>query len=97
MSSPVSDARRPWRNTDGTPQRRPPRRVPTMIDPSFRSRLKSGEPLLGAFVNVESPTVVEVLAVAGMDFLMIDGEHAPIGPASAVEMIRAAEARRYQR
>ncbi|MDE0190432.1 MAG: aldolase/citrate lyase family protein [Gammaproteobacteria bacterium] len=65
-----------------------------MIDPSFRARLKAGEPLLGAFVNVESPTVVEVLAVAGMDFLMIDGEHAPIGPASAVEMIRAAEARR---
>ena len=64
-----------------------------MIDPSFRARLKSGEPLLGAFVNIESPTVVEVLAVAGMDFLMIDGEHAPIGPANAVEMVRAAEAR----
>ena len=64
-----------------------------MIDPSFRARLKSGEPLLGAFVNIESPTVVEVLAVAGVDFLMIDGEHAPIGPANAVEMVRAAEAR----
>ncbi|MCY3621131.1 MAG: aldolase/citrate lyase family protein [Gammaproteobacteria bacterium] len=65
-----------------------------MIDPSFRARLKAGEPLLGAFVNIESPTAVEVLAVAGMDFLMIDGEHAPIGPANAVEMVRAAEARR---
>ena len=64
-----------------------------MIDPSFRNRLKAGEPLLGAFVNIESPTVVEVLAVAGMDFLMIDGEHAPIGPADAVEMVRAADAR----
>ena len=65
-----------------------------MIDASFRARLLSGEPLLGAFVNIESPTAVEVLAVAGMDFLMIDGEHAPIGPADAVQMIRAAEARR---
>ncbi|MCE2460683.1 MAG: hypothetical protein J4F38_07890 [Pseudomonadales bacterium] len=65
-----------------------------MIDASFRTRLLSGEPLLGAFINIESPTAVEVLAVAGMDFLMIDGEHAPIGPANAVEMIRAAEARR---
>ena len=65
-----------------------------MIDASFRSRLKSGEPLLGAFVNIESPTVVEMLAVAGMDFLMIDGEHTPIAPPNAVEMIRAAEARR---
>lgn len=65
-----------------------------MIDGSFRARLLTGEPLLGAFVNVESPTIAEVLAVAGMDFLMIDGEHSPIGPAQAVEMIRAAEARR---
>lgn len=65
-----------------------------MIDPGFRSRLKSGEPLFGAFVNIESPTTVELLAVAGMDFLMIDGEHAPIGPAQAVAMVRAAEARR---
>ena len=64
-----------------------------MIDGSFRTRLKSGEPLLGAFINIESPTTVEMLAVAGMDFLMIDGEHSPIGPAEAVEMIRAAEAR----
>ena len=64
-----------------------------MIDPTFRARLKSGEPLLGAFVNIEAPTAVELLAVAGMDFLMIDGEHAPIGPADAVAMIRAAEAR----
>ena len=64
-----------------------------MIDPSFRARLKAGEPLVGAFVNIESPTAVEVLAVAGMDFLMIDGEHAPIGPASAADMVRAAEAR----
>lgn len=65
-----------------------------MIDSTFRTRLKSGEPLLGAFVNIESPTAVEILAVGGIDFLMIDGEHAPIGPADAVEMIRAAEARR---
>ncbi|MYD96831.1 MAG: 2-dehydro-3-deoxyglucarate aldolase [Gammaproteobacteria bacterium] len=65
-----------------------------MIDASFRARLLAGEPLLGAFVNIESPTAVEMLAVAGMDFLMVDGEHGPIGPAEAVEMIRAAEARR---
>ena len=65
-----------------------------MIDPSFRARLLTGEPLLGAFVNIESPTAVEILAIAGMDFIMIDGEHSPIGPSEAVEMIRAAEARR---
>ena len=66
-----------------------------MIDSTFRARLKAGDPLLGAFVNIESPTAVEdVWLSRGVDFLMIDGEHAPIGPADAVEMIRAAEARR---
>jgi len=64
-----------------------------VIDPSFRTKLLSGAPLLGAFVNIEAATAVEVLAVAGMDFLMIDGEHAPIGPAQAMEMVRTAEAR----
>ena len=65
-----------------------------MLDSKFRTTLESGAPLLGAFVNIESPTTVEMLAVASMDFLMIDGEHGPIGLAEAVEMIRAAEARR---
>ena len=66
----------------GTPQGRPLRGIPNMIDSTFRTRLKSGEPLLGAFVNIESPTAVEsVWPSAGMDFLMIDSEHAPIGPA----------------
>ena len=65
-----------------------------MIDGKFKARLTAGEPLLGVFANIESPTAIEVLAVAGVDFVMLDAEHSPIGPAEAVEMVRAAEARR---
>ena len=65
-----------------------------MIDGAFRARLKAGEPLVGVFVSIESPTTAELLALAGVDYLMIDGEHNPIGPAEAVDMVRAAEARR---
>lgn len=65
-----------------------------MIDGDFRARLKAGAPLVGAFVSIESPTTVELLAVAGVDYVMIDGEHSPIGPAAAADMVRAAEARR---
>ncbi len=65
-----------------------------MIDGAFRARLKAGDPLVGVFVSIESPTTAELLALAGVDYLMIDGEHNPIGPAEAVDMVRAAEARR---
>ena len=64
-----------------------------MINSDFRTRLKSGAPLLGVFVSIESPTTVELLAAAGVDYVMIDGEHNPISATDAVEMISAAEAK----
>ena len=64
-----------------------------MISSEFREKLKSGAPLLGVFVSIESPTTVELLAVAGVDYVMIDGEHNPISAGDAAEMIRAAEAK----
>lgn len=64
-----------------------------MIDGAFRAKLRSGDPLVGVFVSIESPTTVELLAVAGVDYVMIDGEHNPIAAADAVDMVRAAEAK----
>ncbi len=37
------------------------------------------ETLIGTFVKTVAPEVVEVLALAGLDFLVIDAEHAPFG------------------
>mgnify|MGYP003317478545 CR=1 FL=1 len=54
-----------------------------MISSEFREKLKSGAPLLGVFVSIESPTTVELLAVAGVDYVMIDGEHNPISAGDA--------------
>jgi 2-keto-3-deoxy-L-rhamnonate aldolase RhmA len=51
----------------------------------FKSLLKGGRPLVGSFVKTPSPHVVEVLAEAGADFVVIDREHAPID-ASAVDL-----------
>jgi len=45
--------------------------------PSLKSRLRSGESLVGALVRMPCDEVVEMLAVAGMDFLVIDCEHGP--------------------
>jgi 4-hydroxy-2-oxoheptanedioate aldolase len=44
---------------------------------SLKSRLQAGEHLVGALVRMPCEEVVEMLAVAGMDFLLIDCEHGP--------------------
>jgi len=45
---------------------------------SFRSRLLSGEELVGLFVKTPSHSIVEVMGNSKMDFLVLDQEHSPI-------------------
>lgn len=45
--------------------------------PSLKARLRSGESVVGALVRMPCDEVVEMLAVAGMDFVVIDCEHGP--------------------
>lgn len=44
---------------------------------SFRRRLLAHEPLLGTFIKTPTPHPVEIAAAAGLDFVIIDQEHAP--------------------
>lgn len=46
---------------------------------SLRQRILARERLIGCFVKTPSPQVVELLGLAGMDFVVADREHAPIG------------------
>ncbi|HSW22287.1 MAG TPA: aldolase/citrate lyase family protein, partial [Burkholderiaceae bacterium] len=39
--------------------------------------MRAGEPLIGSFVKTPSHAVVEVMALAGFDFVVLDAEHAP--------------------
>lgn len=45
---------------------------------SFRDRLKARELLVGTFVKTPTSHPVEVAAAAGLDFVIVDQEHAPI-------------------
>ncbi|WP_342132007.1 HpcH/HpaI aldolase family protein [Hydrogenophaga sp. OTU3427] len=45
--------------------------------PPFRQRLASGQPLLGTFVKSPGAHGIEVLGEVGLDFVVIDAEHAP--------------------
>lgn len=45
----------------------------------LNKKLEAGESIIGTWVSLADPSVVEILAQTGFDFLLIDGEHSPIG------------------
>lgn len=64
-----------------------------MIGPHrLRQRLEDGQPVIGMLVNFPSPWFVDIVALMGFDFILIDAEHGPVTPADAEVLIRAAEA-----
>jgi 2-dehydro-3-deoxyglucarate aldolase len=44
---------------------------------SFKQRLGAGETLIGCWCSLANPITTEVLGLAGFDWLLLDGEHAP--------------------
>jgi len=53
--------------------------------------LKEGKSCVGTFVKTNDPAVVEVLALVGFDFIIIDNEHTAMNRESMVNLIRAAD------
>lgn len=49
----------------------------SLTDTSFRQRVRSRNRLAGTFVKTASHQTVEVLGTTGLDFIVIDSEHAP--------------------
>lgn len=64
-----------------------------MRENALKSKLKGGEVVLGPFVNLSHPVLVEVAAIAGFDFVIIDQEHGPIRAETAQTLCMAADAR----
>jgi 2-keto-3-deoxy-L-rhamnonate aldolase RhmA len=58
----------------------------------LRTRIKANELLIGTFVKTPAPHNVEILGQAGLDFAVIDQEHAPIGIAQMDMMALASRA-----
>jgi len=57
----------------------------------IKQALRNGKTVLGTIVTTATPSIVEVLGSAGLDFVMIDTEHAPLVAESIEDMVRAAE------
>jgi len=58
---------------------------------TLRDKIAAGGRVTGTWVSVPRIAVVEILAQAGFDYLLIDGEHAPIPPAALPPLALAAE------
>jgi 2-dehydro-3-deoxyglucarate aldolase len=60
----------------------------------FRSRFLAGEELVGTWLTLGSPAVAEAVAHCGLDWVVIDGEHAPNSPRDVADQLRAVDAAR---
>jgi len=58
----------------------------------LKQKIESGNTLIGPFMKLPSPSVVEIMGLAGFDFVIIDCEHGPLNMIEAEDMIRAAKA-----
>ncbi|WP_345801762.1 aldolase/citrate lyase family protein [Microbacterium sp. AZCO] len=64
--------------------------MPLRLTPTFRQALgEASRPLAGIWVCTGSPLVAEICAGAGLDWVLIDMEHAPNGLESVVAQLHA--------
>ena len=55
----------------------------------FKSRLASGEKLLGSMITLPCPAVAEILVELGYQWLFVDGEHGPLETAEVLSILQA--------
>jgi 2-keto-3-deoxy-L-rhamnonate aldolase RhmA len=61
--------------------------------PGLKAKLAAGRPVIGSYVTIQSPDVVELFACAGMDYAILDMQHSSPDFGLLQHMIRAADAR----
>lgn len=54
-------------------------------------RIRAGETVIGSWFSVPHPMVAETLAQGGFDFLLLDGEHAPVPPDAVSSLLPSTE------
>jgi 4-hydroxy-2-oxoheptanedioate aldolase len=63
-----------------------------MIENRLKKKLKSGQRVFGTWSMLSSPAVMNVIGEAGLDFVIIDMEHGPMGFETAENQLYATEA-----
>lgn len=57
---------------------------------SFRSRIENGEQLIGTILTLTDPSIAEILAQSGFDWLWIDCEHTSLDIGTVQSLVQAA-------
>jgi 2-keto-3-deoxy-L-rhamnonate aldolase RhmA len=65
---------------------------PTLMQNAMKDKIRRGEVALGVSLMFPCPQLVEMLAYAGFDWVLIDCEHGSIGPTDIEVMSMAADA-----
>lgn len=58
---------------------------------ALRAELAAGRQVVGTFVKLPTPDAVELAAVAGCDFVVVDLEHSTLTEADAIGLVRHAD------
>lgn len=67
--------------------------MPVRLNPTFRDRIaNSDRALFGGWICSGSPAVAEIMAGSGLDWVLIDMEHAPNGLESVLAQLHAVSA-----
>jgi 2-keto-3-deoxy-L-rhamnonate aldolase RhmA len=56
----------------------------------LKAKMLAEQPVLGTFVHLNDPAVVEIAAAAGLDFAIIDTQHSSKDLSTVENMVRAA-------
>lgn len=62
-----------------------------IMENTLKKELKEGKNAVGTFIRINDPAIVEVIGMAGFDFIVIDNEHTAMSKESMINLIRAAE------
>lgn len=60
---------------------------------SIKEKMKKGTSVIGPFIKIPSPEIMEIIGLSGFDYVIIDCEHGPLDMLSAQNLIRAAKLR----
>ena len=62
-----------------------------MHDNAFKAKLLADEELTGTFLNIPHAMMMEILQKSGLDFAIIDAEHAPFNPETIDQCVRVGD------
>jgi 2-keto-3-deoxy-L-rhamnonate aldolase RhmA len=57
----------------------------------FKKKLNNGEAVIGSWITLSDPPVIEIIGRTGFDFLLIDGEHSPFDDGSLRDAMMACD------